>query len=222
MSDKNCSGDSLGRISSKRDGEKSIQVDITAHPTNSTTNKNAKHLCDAGRNLLLETSSENQQIKKDELLSQALNCFQEAEVIDPDYWEASVNSAYVLLLQQQWENAREKAICICSKNSEPLAFAKASLILARVYVRENSEDYERIIQVLQEACRRCPTHSASWVSLFRQLLKASTPQQEIREIMSSKFDDAQFCGKVRRELSRNERELLNENYPELSLIIFEH
>ena len=138
--------------------------------TNSAQNQKAIELYNEGCTLM-QTKSDDKEVD----LNKAIKKFRKAASLDSQYWEPRIGIAQCLLLAGQTRNAFSDAESIrLFFPGEPLAFAKAGLIMAKVIeagiLHQDDKDEQRSkyrVILLCESLKKCPGHVTSMKSLRR-------------------------------------------------------
>lgn len=198
-----------------------IRTVIPENPTDSTKNQKAKALCDQGRSLVKrKTKDKNADLKS------ALNKFKEAAELDKDYWEPRVNIAQIYLLTGRLEEAFSEAESIrLVFSSEPLAYAKAGLILARVIEQGLSKDdsaevkrdkYQVVNKILERNLDVCKGHLTSMISLGRAKILAGADDSEMSSYIKDAMQYKGFKDEFKKSLEREKMlDKFNESFPTL-------
>jgi tetratricopeptide (TPR) repeat protein len=198
-------------------------------PTDSTTNPHAKTLCDAGREIVFpKPGASNLTSGREVDLNKALEYFRQAAELDPNYWEARLNIAQVMLIKQDLPAALALASDVRVRFfSDPLAFARATLIIAKVLemrippqvLKEQLRNYyEPILRLLRESLLRCPKHMVTRTSLGKALIKSQANAEEKLSFLRDNLDDLEFKKRFKEALMADHDPLLDafeEEFPGL-------
>ena len=175
---------------------------IPTSATDSTRLDQARALCNRGREIISHAGG-----GETPDLDSAFACFREAAVLDPNYWEALINLAQVMLIRARLTEALATSADVRVRfASDPLAFCKATLIFAKVLelrIPRNAtpdviaKEYNTIAQLLREALVRLPEHMATRISLAHALLMARVEPQQVKAFLEEGLHFDQFRAKFR-------------------------
>jgi hypothetical protein len=173
-----------------------IRTVIPDHPTDTTTNEEAKKLCQEGRDLVAPKAT-----GKEANLNLAFEKFYTAYKLDTNYWEPRINIAQILLIWGQLDRAYGWAADVRTNFSEiKAAFVKAGLIMAEIMERRIDpkmskeslqSEFKKIATILEDSLKKDPEHLTTRYSLGRVLLLCGVDKKIIEDFLmeSIKYKD---------------------------------
>jgi tetratricopeptide (TPR) repeat protein len=187
----------LGPLPWRARKDRPLLTIIPENPSDSTANPQAREICQRGRDLVSRRAA-GEVVD----IEAAVGYFREALVLDPDYWEAQINLAQTMLIKGRLHEAMSLASDVRIRRSDnPLAYAKANLILAKVLEQRLQPDqaeestrkeYHRIVEILRESLQRLPEHMSTRISLGHALFRSAAGQQEMEAFLRESLRYREF------------------------------